>query len=383
MAGLISMKLLIISHTPHYRKGESMVGWGATVRELDALSTLFDQVVHIAPLHDGPPPASALAYQSSRVLIHSVAPAGGTRLIDKLSILNRFSNYAQIISKESGDADVIHVRCPANISLLAIILLACMNKPSKRWIKYAGNWQPKAEEPLSYTFQRWWLKYGLHRGLVTVNGEWPGQPEHIHPFLNPCLTEQEIIEARKLASRKELSIPLRLILVGRLETDKGVGRALIILAKALEKGLSITLDIIGDGPERLKFEKLADELKIRESVKFHGWLARPDLGPLFTQAHIMLFPTSCSEGWPKVLSEGMAYGVVPLAGNVSSIPQYLKKFGTGRAFNFDDLEGFTNALLAYYTHPEVWQRESSNGLKAAKYFSYTNYLRAVQNLLSL
>ena len=44
------------------------------------------------------------------------------------------------------------------------------------------------------------------------------------------------------------------------------------------------------------------------------------------QAYLMLFPSE-SEGWPKVLSEGKAYGVVPVTSDVSSIPQYLREFG--------------------------------------------------------
>jgi hypothetical protein len=43
------MRLLIISHTPHYHRDGEIVGWGATVREIDHLAALFESVVHIAP----------------------------------------------------------------------------------------------------------------------------------------------------------------------------------------------------------------------------------------------------------------------------------------------------------------------------------------------
>ena len=56
------MRLLIVSHTPHYRAAGQLVGWGPTVRELDHLVELFDEVVHIAPVYDGQAPGSALAY---------------------------------------------------------------------------------------------------------------------------------------------------------------------------------------------------------------------------------------------------------------------------------------------------------------------------------
>ena len=44
-------KLLIISHTPHFRRGKTIVGWGATVREIRYLAKAFDSICHIAPVH--------------------------------------------------------------------------------------------------------------------------------------------------------------------------------------------------------------------------------------------------------------------------------------------------------------------------------------------
>src|SRR5439155_595485 len=108
--------LLIVSHTPHYRRDGEIVGWGPTVREIDMLATLFDSVVHIAPLHPHAAPASALPYRSSRVRLRPVPPTGGERLRDKLNIPLRYPGYARAILRERRAADVIHVRSPANIS---------------------------------------------------------------------------------------------------------------------------------------------------------------------------------------------------------------------------------------------------------------------------
>jgi glycosyltransferase involved in cell wall biosynthesis len=284
---------------------------------------------------------------------------------------------------EFGRADVIHVRCPANISLIATILLCIVHHPRSRWLKYAGNWQPEGEEPRSYTLQRWLLKGRLHGGIVTVNGEWPNQPGHIHHFHNPCLTDHELAEARVSSALKQLSNPIRLLFVGRLETAKGVGRALEIMAELKREGLSATLDLVGDGPERASFENQAKNLEIWHLVRFHGWLPRPLLGPLYAQSHVTLLPTKCSEGWPKILSEAMAYGVVPVSSNVSSIPQYLKIFETGLTFEADDVEGFAGAIALYCSRPERWKEESEKGVRAAHFFGYSHYLNAVRGLLAL
>jgi len=376
------MRLLVISHTEHYRSSGAFAGWGVTIRELDYLARLFHSIRHIACLHDGPAPASALPYSEQNITLAPVPPSGGESLRGKLGILKCLPLYARTILRELPNADVVHVRCPANISMLAIVLLAFVKHPRIRWVKYAGNWRPDGREAWSYTFQRWWLNKGLHRGIVTVNGRWPGQPPHVHSFLNPCLTQAEVEAAKELALRKELSRPVRLLFVGRLEEAKGVGRALRVLHKLVMRGCDAVLDLVGDGSERTIFERLADELGIRERVNFHGWLPRTALGPLYALAHILVFPSS-SEGWPKVLSEGMAYGVVPVAGAISSIPQILAQTGAGIAVPPHDVEKITDSVEALASNADEWKRLSEKGVEASPLFTYEAYLRRVAEVLGI
>ncbi len=376
------MRLLVVSHTPHYRRDGKPVGWGPTLREIDQLATVFDEVVHVAPLHDEPAPESSIPYQSDRVRLVEVPASGGERWLDKLGILRAAPAYVTTVLREIRRADVVHVRCPAHISLMTVVMLALVRQPEKRWIKYAGNWQPTGQEPWSYDFQRWWLASGLHRGVVTVNGRWPDQPEHIVSFLNPCLTPDELAEGRNAAASKLIAQPIRMLFVGRLEAEKGVGRAIEIVERCAARGIATQLDLVGDGNERQLFEARIARSPARDAIVLHGWQARGALGPLYARAHVILHPSSTSEGWPKVLSEGMAYGAVPLAGAVSSIPQYLERFGVGRAFAPDDLDAFVATLSTYASDPAMWRAESQRAIDAASRFGYEAYLHAVRDLLT-
>ena len=132
------------------------MGWGPTVRELDHLANLFDEIIHIAMLHTGPAPNSAIAYQSPRVKLCPIPAAGGSNLPAKLRIVTIMPGFIRKFLRELRTADVVHVRCPASISMIAIVLLALKRNPRTRWIKYAGNWQPRGPEAWSYTFHRWW-----------------------------------------------------------------------------------------------------------------------------------------------------------------------------------------------------------------------------------
>lgn len=376
------MRIVVISHTAHYRSNGSVVGWGPTVRELDHLASLFDELVHVAPVHSGEAPASTLPYRAVNVRFVPVPPSGGDSLVKKMGVVRALGGYVQTIWRELDGADIVHVRCPANIGLAALLVLAVRSRPTVRWVKYAGNWGPGSHESFSYRVQRWLLRRGIARALVTVNGDWPKQPRYVHAFLNPCMTAQELKEAAAAAESKTLHSPVILLFVGRLTEEKGAGRALHILERLRSHGLEARLEIVGNGPDRVCVESSVVKLGLSDSVRFWGWLPREKVPDAYRRAHFLLLPSE-SEGWPKVLGEGMAYGAVPIASSVGGIPQILTKTGAGRVAPAYDCEAFASAIEEYVRQPNMWKRESSKATVGALAFSYDSYLDAVRTLLKL
>jgi glycosyltransferase involved in cell wall biosynthesis len=167
-----------------------------------------------------------------------------------------------------------------------------------------------------------------------------------------------------------------------LEEAKGVHCALEVLIRLSRKGFAVRLDFVGDGPARPELERVAREKGVQSQVTFHGWIPHGALSARYANAHLMLLP-SRSEGWPKVLSEAMAFGVVPVATRVSSIPEYLLRFGIGTVAEYNDVQGFVDGILAYVNSPERWSRESKRAAKAAANFTYSRYVESVRSLLAL
>jgi glycosyltransferase involved in cell wall biosynthesis len=371
------VNLLVISHTPHYLTAGAVAGWGPTVREIDHLARLFDRVVHVAPLHDSDPPASSLSYRSNKVSLRPVAPSGGDSAAAKLGVVANMPGYLRTMLDEMSRADVVQVRCPANISLLAIALLAVLRRPRHRWAKYAGSWAHGEARPWSYGLQRWWLQHGLHRGVVTVNGTWPGQPRHVYSFLNPSLSQEELVR-RDL--RKALGQPYRLLFVGYLDESKGAGRALQVAAILKQRGKTFHMEFVGDGPLRARLEAQVEVEKLRSNVSFLGWLPKPELPAHYARAHFFIFP-SASEGWPKVLSEAMAFGAVPVAGAVSCIPQILIDTGAGTALPPLDVGAFADCIMDYIADEAKWRAASLAGMRTAERFTYDSYLENVRKMM--
>ncbi|MCB0208524.1 MAG: glycosyltransferase family 4 protein [Anaerolineae bacterium] len=376
------MRLLVIGHTAHYRHQGQIVGWGPTVKEIDWLARAFDSVTHLACFHPGPAPDSALPYAAKNVQFDFVPPAGGLTLAEKLRAFSCAPIYMRKIMKNLAKADVVQIRSPGILAMYAMVLLRYTDAQKQRWVKYAGNWMQTGKRPTSYIFQRWWLANGYCYSPVTVNGQWPDQPGFIFPFFNPSMTVEEIQTSRALAINKQIATPIRLLFVGRTETAKGVGRSIQIVQGLRQRGQDVLLDIVGDGPERSKFERMAETLGLGNHVKFRGWIPHHKVHDFMTQAHILLLPSNSSEGWPKVLSEAMLHGTVPVASDVSAIPQILAQTKAGVTHEAHNIDAFVDTITGMIQNPDLWKRMSMSGMNAAPSFTYEHYLLALDAMFT-
>lgn len=114
----------------------------------------------------------------------------------------------------------------------------------------------------------------------------------------------EIKEENELSQRHEDQL-LKLVFIGSLTKNKNVG----IILKALSsiQSPSITLDIIGDGPEK---ERLAHYVlhKGIKNINFRGFLSNKDIPNILNQADILILPSKY-DGWGAVVNEALQMGV--------------------------------------------------------------------------
>lgn len=362
------MKLAIISHTEHFLDEGKPVGWGATVREINNLTKIFSKVIHLAPLHKGKAPDSALGYTSDKIEYIPLHPSGGQTLLAKSRIFTTAPGNFLIIHRKITEADYVQFRGPTNLGIYIIPYLSYRKRPLK-WFKYAGNWAQE-NPPASYAFQRWWLKSNLQNSIVTVNGKWPNQEPHVLSFENPCITEEEYREAKVCASNKDFTQKLIISFVGRVEEAKGVGR--IIEAFKNFKGDQIEKIIfVGGGPEKSSLENKAKELSV--NFEFTGPLNRYKITDVYKTAHILLFPSTASEGFPKVIAEAGAYGCVPIVSNISSIGQYVKNNKNGILLEEVDPEYILNVFIQLLEDRNKLKYLSSNIVNIAEAFTFENY----------
>ncbi|WP_430466449.1 glycosyltransferase [Winogradskyella ouciana] len=311
--------LTIISHTEHYKDNNGqIVGLGSTVTEINNLVEVFDHIIHVAMLHNVVPPPSSLPYTSDKITFVALPTVGGNSLKNKLKIIANAPKMLKIVKQNVKKTDYFQFRAPTGIGVFVIPYLVLFSS-KKGWFKYAGNWKQK-NAPKSYGFQRWLLKNQKRK--VTINGKWPNQPKQCLTFENPCITNQELKEGRDTIAEKSIDGKFEFCFVGRLEEEKGLD-LLIEAFKSLpklEKQMVKSIHIVGNGHHKKDYIAKAKETDV--NFKFYGYLPRKEVQKVYCKSHCIILP-SASEGFPKVISEAMNYGCLPIVSNISSIDNYI------------------------------------------------------------
>lgn len=134
-------------------------------------------------------------------------------------------------------------------------------------------------------------------------------------------------EARlRLASSHFPSTELLVGTIAELHPVKGLDTALKAIARLKREGLSFRYVIVGEGEERTRLEKLCEELGIRESVIFAGFVN--DAARYLHAFDAFLLP-SYSEALGYVILEAGMAGVPVIASRVGGIPEIIEDTRNG------------------------------------------------------
>lgn len=130
--------------------------------------------------------------------------------------------------------------------------------------------------------------------------------------------------------------------VGRLVRFKGVDVSLRAFAEAIRNvQRPLRYDIVGDGPERPRLERMASELGVADSVRFLGAVPFADMPQRYRAADVVLHLAReqrvtdrdltyvHTETMGRALCEAAAAGVPVVASNVGGIPEIVRDGDTG------------------------------------------------------
>ncbi|MEO8592831.1 MAG: glycosyltransferase [Candidatus Solibacter sp.] len=374
---LKSMRLVITSHVVHYGNRGALFAYGPYAREIDLWADLFKEVVIASPYIESEPPGDCLAFSRPNISISPQRMAGGETLRAKLWLALSMPVMIVGLARALWRADAIHVRCPGNLGLLGCCLAPLL---SRRLVaKYAAQWNPAVNEPWSARFQKFVLRSRWWRGPVTVYGEWPGQPRHVVPFFTSLLSGEHLQRARQASLRPRNGRPLRILYTGRLSTSKNVDSVIHSVAEAKSKGCELALTIVGTGPERPHLESLVRESGLSGLVDFTGGITFASVIDRLEQADVLVL-TSETEGWPKSIAEGMAFGLVCIGANRGFVPEMLAE-GRGLVVEPGNRQALSALLVDIAQHPETYGEMRTKAAAWAQRFSLEGLREAIHQLL--
>ncbi len=116
--------------------------------------------------------------------------------------------------------------------------------------------------------------------------------------------------------------------VSRLVPHKRVDVLLAQLAITASAEPKLRVDIVGDGPERIRLRMLAAELGLGDVVTFHGYQPDEVRDELLRRAWLTM-STAHHEGWGLAIVEAAAYGVPTLALRVPGVRDSVVNGSTG------------------------------------------------------
>lgn len=325
------MIFTVITHVPHIQKQNQFFGYAPYVREMNIWTKCVDDVIIVAPKINIEKRIIDMQYEHQKIEFVAVASFDILSLKSTLETVFKIPKIAMHIYNAMKKADHIHLRCPGNIGLLGCFVQILFPQKSKT-AKYAGNWDPQASQPWTYSLQKWILSNTfLTRNMqVLVYGEWVGNSKNIKPFFTATYSEADKVALVP----KGLKGKIDFVFVGALVKGKRPMYAIQLVELLKNKGYDVRLNVYGDGIERNCLAAYLESNKLERSIVLKGNQSKETIQNAYQRSHFVILP-SASEGWPKAIAEGMFWGCVPVATAVSCVPFMLDQGNRGLLLEMD------------------------------------------------
>ncbi|QQO08516.1 glycosyltransferase [Breznakiella homolactica] len=150
--------------------------------------------------------------------------------------------------------------------------------------------------------------------------------------------------------RKKNSAVIKLISAGRFLPTKEFSQAIEAAAALKKNGVPVTLELIGDGPEKEYFKAKAMNLGIREEVIFPGWISQDEIGRHLMDADIFIGVSNTSssgdmEEIPNIMKEAMAVGLPVIAYNHSGLDELIRHGETGYLISENNISCMVEIIM--------------------------------------
>lgn len=357
------MNFCIITHIRHISKHDKYYGYAPYIREMNIWLRHVDSVTIVAPLAVQEIDEIHEAYSYDNISLKKVPEFDITTFKNIFRALFLVPKIAYVTYLAMAKADHIHLRCPGNMGLIGAIVQIFFPWKTKT-AKYAGNWDPNAQQPWTYKLQRWLLsnRFLTKNMQVLVYGEWDNQSKNITPFFTATYHE---LDAKAPIIQRDFNSAIQFLFVGTLSEGKRPLYAVQFVETLYKKGYDVKLAVLGEGVMRSKISAYCEMNQLNDLVTLYGNKELAFVKEMYQTSHFLILPSK-SEGWPKAVAEAMFWGCVPLSTAVSCIPFMLDNGKRGGILKMDinqdikqiiELMNNTDQYQQISQHATEWSRK--------------------------
>jgi len=272
-----------------------------------------------------------------------------------------------------SDFDIVHVHGNLSGLLVSFIneptpLVFTTHNPTPWMCRYESSFEQKFREAAYRLVDANLIKRTDH--IVALNqrlkdeivAKWSIPPSKVTVVPNGVDTRAFCPDSRKAADvRAKYRIEgMYCLFVGQLRNRKGVDSLLRAFNEIDNNKMKCV--VVGDGPERDKLEKLADDFKLHSKVLFTGAVPFEDLTDLYAEAEFFVLPT-VAEGSPLVVLEAMASGLPVISTKVSGIPEVIDNEQNGFIVPPRDVHALAECMRVLIEDDELRAKMSKTARK--------------------
>ena len=279
--------------------------------------------------------------------------------------------FARLLAKQYN-IPLVHTYHTMYEDYIHYITKGYFDKPSKKLVEYFTKFycETTATElivPTTKTYKLFKEKYEFEKNIHII----PTGIE-VERFYEENINQKEVEMLKKSLriSKKDFII----LFIGRLAEEKNVEFLIEEQAQLNKKYPNMKLLIVGDGPDKSKYETLAEKKGVKENVIFTGKVAWEEI-PYYYHCSNVFATASKTETQGLTIIEAMASSVVPVCMRDEAFISMVTENLNGLFFETE--KEYQEQIIKLYTHPEEHKRLNKQARIQAEHYSSDNYAERV------
>lgn len=376
------MHLVVVSHKLCWQNAASPSGYatdGGFPLQMAAISELFDSTELLVPTSADEVAKGLTPLAGARLSVRPLSSPKGSGLWRKFDMIRWVATNGPAIWRSIGRADAVHAPIPGDVGTIGMLVALVRRK--RLFVRHCGNWL--APRTIAEKLWKWTMEsFAGGRNVMLATGGSPDPPSARNPnvgwIFSTSLSARSFVDSTPRRLSPDGS--LRLAIACRQEERKGTDVVIDALPEIARMFPNVTLDVIGDGSQLSSLKERAGKLGMATRVRFHGKVAQSEVVARLAACDLFCYPTTASEGFPKVVLEAMSAGLPIVTTRVSVLPVLI---GTdcGAVLDEASAEQLAGAVCALCTNAASYAEMSRKSISRAREFSIERWRDTIGDTL--